>query len=52
MQPGTFEILYNLGQAYLRNGEYSKAELVLNRALKLKPESPETLYLLAQVYVE
>ena len=26
-----------------------KAELVLNRALKLKPDSPETLYLLAQV---
>lgn len=50
LQPGTFEILYNLGQAYLRDGEYSKADLVLNRALKLKPESPETLYLLAQAY--
>ncbi len=50
LRPGTFEILYNLGQAYLRAGAYSKAEFVLNRALKLKPESPETLYLLAQVY--
>jgi len=50
LRPGTFEILYNLGQAYLRGGDNSKAELVLNRALKLKPESPETLYLLAQVY--
>jgi tetratricopeptide (TPR) repeat protein len=50
LQPATFEILYNLGQAYLRSGEYSKAEPVLVRALKQKPESPETLYLLAQVY--
>ncbi len=50
LQPETFEILYNLGQAYLRAGEYPKAELALNRALKLKPDSPEALYLLAQVY--
>jgi tetratricopeptide (TPR) repeat protein len=50
LQPETLEILYNLGQAYLRAGEYAKAELVLNRALKLKPDSPEALYLLAQVY--
>ena len=52
LQPETFEILYNLGQAYLRNREYSKAELTLSRALKLKPDSPETLYLMAQVYSE
>jgi tetratricopeptide (TPR) repeat protein len=52
LQPDTFEILYNLGQAYLRGGEYSKAEVTLTRALKVKPESPETLYLLAQVYSE
>jgi tetratricopeptide (TPR) repeat protein len=50
LRPGTFEILYNLGQAYLRAGAYSKAEFVLNRALKLKPDSPDTLHLLAQVY--
>jgi tetratricopeptide (TPR) repeat protein len=50
LQPGTFEILYNLGQAYLRAGANSKAEFVLNRALKLKPDSPDTLHLLAQVY--
>lgn len=48
LQPGTFEILYNLGQASLLNGDYPKAELVLTRALKAKPDSPETLYLLAQ----
>jgi tetratricopeptide (TPR) repeat protein len=50
LRPGTFEILYNLGQAYLRAGEYSKAEFALNRALKLKPDSADTLHLLAQVY--
>ena len=30
LQPGTFEILYNLGQAYLRDGKYAKAEIALN----------------------
>ena len=52
LQPETFEILHNLGQAYLRGHNYAKAELTLNRALKLKPDSAETLYLLAQVYSE
>ncbi len=42
----------NLGQVYLQSGEYKKAELVLGRALKLKPDSPETLYLMARVYSE
>ena len=50
LQPGTFEIQYNLGQAYLRAGANSKAEFVLIRALKLKPDSPDALHLLAQVY--
>ncbi len=50
LQPQTFEILYNLGQVYLRNAEYAKAELSLKRALNLKPDSPETLSLLAQDY--
>jgi tetratricopeptide (TPR) repeat protein len=50
LRPGTFEILYNLGQTYLRAGENSKAELVLKRALKLQPDSPDTLHLLAQAY--
>jgi tetratricopeptide (TPR) repeat protein len=52
LQPETFEILYNLGQAYLRAGDHAKAELALNRALKLKPDSPETMYLLAQNYAD
>ena len=52
LQPETFEILHNLGQAYLRSEQFSKAEAVLNRALKLKPESAETLYLLGATYYE
>jgi tetratricopeptide (TPR) repeat protein len=52
LQPGTFEILYNLGQIYLLSAEYPKAELVLTRALKLKPESHKALYLLGQVYAD
>src|SRR3984893_288693 len=50
LQPESFEILYNLGQTYLRAAAYAKAELVLNRALTLKNDSLEPLYLLAQVY--
>jgi tetratricopeptide (TPR) repeat protein len=50
LQPDTFEILFNLGLAYLRSGQNANAEPALTRALKLKPESAETLYLLAQVY--
>src|SRR5207245_397363 len=52
LEPDTFEILFNLGQVYLRAAEYSKAELVLKRAQNLKPDSPEILYLLAQVYAD
>ena len=52
LQPGTFEILYNLAQCDLRDAEYSNAEAALNHALKLKPGSPDALYLLAQVYSE
>src|SRR5207253_11180407 len=35
-----------------RGAEYTKAEPALKRALKLKPDSPETLSLLAQVYAD
>jgi tetratricopeptide (TPR) repeat protein len=48
LQPATFEILYNLGQVYLRSGNTERAEGALNRALKLHPDSPEALYILAQ----
>jgi tetratricopeptide (TPR) repeat protein len=50
LHPGTFEIEFNLGQAYLRVGDYPNAELALTHALKLKPDSPESLTLLSQVY--
>ena len=50
LQPDTFEILYNLGEDLLRLGDFPRAEHILGRALKLKPESPETLCLLAQAY--
>jgi tetratricopeptide (TPR) repeat protein len=50
LQPGTFEILHNLGHAYLQSGDNEKALDVLERALKLSPDSVETLYYIAQAY--
>ena len=50
LKPETFEILFNLGQAYLRSGSRAQAEAALSRALKLNPDSPAALYLLAQAY--
>ena len=44
--------LHNLGETYLRTGDYTKAEATLARAIKMKPDSAETLYLLGQVYAE
>jgi tetratricopeptide (TPR) repeat protein len=52
LQPETYEILYNLGQAYLAELDDAKAELVLTRALRLKPDSPQALYVLAEVDTE
>ena len=52
LQPDTFEILYNLGQAYIHGREYEKAQSPLERALKLRPDSPEALCLMGQVYSE
>jgi len=50
LQPGTFEILYNLGQAYRKKEDNAKALEVLGQALKLSPNSVEALYLVAQIY--
>ncbi len=50
LRPGTFEILYNLGQAYLDDNETAKAQSTLERALNLRPQSAETFYLLARTY--
>jgi tetratricopeptide (TPR) repeat protein len=48
LQPGTYEILHDLGQAYLRVQEPARAVEILNRALQLRPDSADTLYLLGQ----
>ena len=48
LKPGTFEVLHNLGEAWLKAGDATKAEDVLERACRLNPGSPETLYILAQ----
>ena len=50
LEPGTFEILHNLGHAYLQSGDNEKALGILERALKLSPDSVETLYFMAQAY--
>jgi tetratricopeptide (TPR) repeat protein len=50
LQPDTFEILHNLGQAYLKSGDTANALEVLGRAQKLQPDSAETLYLMGQAY--
>jgi tetratricopeptide (TPR) repeat protein len=52
LQPDTFEILYNLGQAYRKRGDNEKALDLLGHALKLSPNSVETLYLIAQIYAD
>jgi tetratricopeptide (TPR) repeat protein len=49
LQPGTFEILYNLGQDLLRSGESTQAEPVLTRALRIRPDSADALYLMGRV---
>ena len=48
LQPRTIEILHDLGQAYLRNGQFSKAEATLEQGLELDRNSAETVYLLSQ----
>ena len=48
LQPGNFDILHDLGQAYFLSGELSKAQETLNQALRLQPDSADTLYLLAE----
>jgi tetratricopeptide (TPR) repeat protein len=48
LQPGAFDILHDLGQAYLLDAQNQKAQASLNEALRLQPNSADTLYLLAQ----
>ena len=48
LQPGNFDILHDLGQAYLLSGQLSKAQEALSQALRLELDSADTLYLLAE----
>jgi len=48
LQPGDFDILHDLGEAYLLSGQLPKAQESLNQALRSNPDSADTLYLLAQ----
>ena len=50
--PGTFEILYNLGEAYIQTGNQVKAEETLKLALTLKPDSADALYRLGKLYTD
>jgi len=48
LQPGDFDILHDVGEAYLLSGQLPKAQESLNQALRSKPDSADTLYLLAE----
>ena len=50
MQPGTFETLYNLGQAYCQIHNDVMGEETLQRALRIRPESTAVLYSLGKLY--
>lgn len=50
LSPADFDILFQLGQVALLNGDDQRADLALSRALAMEPQSPQTLYLLAQTY--
>lgn len=52
LQPQTFEILHDLGQAYLLSGEPLKAQEALDHALQLQPDSADTLFLIARTDME
>jgi tetratricopeptide (TPR) repeat protein len=48
LEPQTFDILHDLGQAYLLNGQPAPAQEKLDQALHLQPDSADTLYLRAR----
>ena len=52
LKPGDYEILHDLGEAYMMSGQLAKAQDTLNQALGLHPDSAETLYALAQTLAE
>src|SRR5260370_741559 len=48
LEPGNFDILHDLGHAYVVSGQLAKAQETFNQALRLQPDSADTLYLLAE----
>ena len=50
MQPGTFYILYNLGEAYYHANITIKSERTLQRAQEMRPDSTAVLYSLGKLY--
>jgi tetratricopeptide (TPR) repeat protein len=48
LEPGDFDILHDLGRAYLLSGQLAKAQETFNQALRLQPDSADALYLLAE----
>lgn len=50
MEQGEFEVLLEVGQAYLLNKDYEKAITKFSEALKINPHDPETYYYLGLAY--
>lgn len=50
MEHGEFEVLLEVGQAYLLSKDYAKAITKFSEALKINPHDPETYYYLGLAY--
>ena len=50
METGEFEVLLEVGQAYLLSKDYEKAIAKFSEALRINPHDPETYYYLGLAY--
>jgi tetratricopeptide (TPR) repeat protein len=50
MEQGEFEVLLEVGQAYLLKKDYEKAIKKFSEALRINPHDPETYYYLGLAY--
>jgi len=50
MEQGEFEVLLEVGQAYLLKKDYEKAITKFSEALRINPHDPETYYYLGLAY--
>lgn len=50
METGEFEVLLEVGQAYLLSKDYEKAITKFSEALRINPHDPETYYYLGLAY--